>query len=205
MPTVAEATTPQLSGDYRADALMGTFANWNYLTPDITPAANTIYYTFTGSAALTTAAPDGSPIAFNADQQAAARAILAYCATVTGINFVETANAAEADFHFANANLVGPSTAGLCKTSWSYGSSGGNLTSYSAEAYIFLDDVEFLATNLDPDAGAGSSRDQHGLVLQQAVAGDVWRCGHHFSPRGSFGMPRPRSAIRFSWISLVPA
>src|SRR5690349_9290771 len=116
MPTVAEATTTQYSADYRANALMGSsWANWNYLTS--TP--NTIRYTFAISAPLTASSPDGSPVAFNAAQQNAARAILAYCSSVTGISFVETSNAASADFHFANANIASPTTVGLCQTNWS--------------------------------------------------------------------------------------
>ena len=48
------------------------------------------------------------------------------------------------------------------------------------------------------------------LALEQPVSGHIGGSGFghdvaHVSPRGSFGMPSPRSAIRFSWISLVPA
>ncbi|WP_088278285.1 reprolysin-like metallopeptidase [Ideonella sp. A 288] len=153
MATVTEATTVRTSGDRRADALMDSFANWNFLTPDITPAANTLYFTFAMSTPLTEAAPDRSPAAFNASQTAAARAVLAHVASITGIAFVETTSPASADLHFANADLAGSQTTGLTSTSWGYGYSGETLSSYTAEAYVFLDDVEWRGSTSAPQAG----------------------------------------------------
>ena len=56
------------------------------------------------------------------------------------------------------------------------------------------------------DAGAGCGGDDHGLAGQQVAALRIGRdrSGHYTSPRGSRGMPRPRSAIRLRWIWLVP-
>jgi hypothetical protein len=156
LATVAEATRIVLSGDRRADALMREFANWNYLTRPGEAAPNRIYYTFAPSADLAAAAPDGSPAAFNDEQRAAARAVLAHAAAVTGIVFVETADAAAADWHFASADIGGSSEAGATRTTWSYSYSGETLLTYSAEAFVFLDDAEFAPENAAPRAGNGA-------------------------------------------------
>jgi hypothetical protein len=153
MATVTEALTPLYSGDLRADALMHPFANWNYVTPEPGRAADTLYFTFTVAASDASEAPDHSPLPFNAAQQAAARAILDYAGQVTGIHFVETSSALAADFHFADADLTDPNTLGLTSTGWSYSDSNGLLTSFSANAYVYLDDAEWAGTNIAPVAG----------------------------------------------------
>lgn len=145
MATVAEATSVQYSGDYRVDSLLWLYANWNYKTP----SQNVLYYTFTLDTAMYYHADGTNISAFNSNQVAATEAILAYAETVTGVDFVRVSNPDQADFHFANCNLWDPYTSGVCSVgSTPGGDASGNLTSYSAEAYVFLDDREFGATNL---------------------------------------------------------
>ena len=79
-------------------------------------------------------------VAFNADQRAAAAAILAHAGAVTGISFLPVASNAEADFHFAATNLP---------TDWVIGEEW----SYPTEAYVFLDNAEFASYNDHPVAG----------------------------------------------------
>jgi len=150
MATVTEATTVQYSGDYRVDSLLWLYANWNYKTP----SQNVLYYTFTLDTEMYYHADGTNISAFNSNQVAATEAILAYAETVTGVDFVRVSNPDQADFHFANCNLWDPYTSGLCSNSFSYNyDASGNLTSYSAESYVFLDDQEFGATNLAAVAG----------------------------------------------------
>ena len=147
MATVADVSSVPYSGDLRADSLLHLSAGWNYLLPSRT----TLYYTFDLSVIAGETAQ--AVTAFNASQKAAAAAILAYASTVTGIGFAETANGAQADVHFAACDL--PSTTGLCQTTWSYSYGAGDvLTAYSAEAYVYLDNVEYAATNNAPAAGS---------------------------------------------------
>ena len=124
----------EYSGDIRVDSLISysVYANWNYNI-----AARPIYYTFdlTGVPAVGT-----GMLAFNADQRAAAAAILAHAGAVTGISFLPVASNAEADFHFAATNLP---------TDWVIGEEW----SYSTEAYVFLDNAEFASYNDHPVAG----------------------------------------------------
>jgi len=145
MPTVSDVSTVPYSGDLRVDALLHLSAGWNYLLP----ARSTLYYTFDlGVIDGETAQPIA---AFNEIQKAAARAILQHAGALTGIAFAEVASGAQADFHFAACDL---DTAGLCRTEWSYSYGAGNvLTAYSADAYIYLDNVQFAADNGAPTPG----------------------------------------------------
>jgi hypothetical protein len=146
MPTVTDVSTVQYSGDLRVDSLLHLSANWSYLLP----ARSTLYYSF-DLGVIAGEAPQ--PVAaFNETQKAAARAILQHASALTGVTFAEVESGAQADFHFAACNL---DTTGLCQTEWSYSYGAGNvLTAYSAEAYIYLDNVEFAATNGAPVAGS---------------------------------------------------
>jgi hypothetical protein len=152
MPTVSDVTTTPLSGLNYIDALLDTGPDWNYFTPAPGAPANTLYYTFsvtTGNedAQSTASIFTGSTQAFSASQQAQTRAAFAYLSQVTGIQFVETTDGTSAQIHLADANLTGATTTGLCSWHTTYGYTGTQLVSYDAEAYVYLDNVEWGAQN----------------------------------------------------------
>lgn len=149
MPTVSDVTTVKYSGDLRADSLLDEMPDWNYLLPTRT----TLFYTFDVTAMQTVTAT--AMTAFNATQRSAATAILNYVTSLTGIAFTLTDNSSAADFHFGSNNLAGATTSGLTRTTESYSFTSGNLlTSYTAEAFIYLDNAEFAAANNAPLAGS---------------------------------------------------
>ena len=149
--TVSDLTTVLYSGDYRADALFGSVAPWNFW-PD---GRNVLYYTFDVRAgSVIDAETTASVTSFNTTQQQAARAILQYVATVTGISFVEVSNSAQADVHFGATNLQGASVAGLASSYWGYSFlPDGTITQLEAESIIYLDNVEHAGINSQPVAG----------------------------------------------------
>jgi serralysin len=137
------------SGDLRVDVLLHSTADWNYLMP----ARNTLYYSFDLSPDVLDAAP-ASVTGFNTQQRTAAIALLSDAASLTGINFVELASGFAADIHFAACDLPGASTAGLEQSLPSYTHTAGDqLLSYTADAYVFLDNREFAAENNNPLPG----------------------------------------------------
>ena len=153
MATISDISSVPYSGDLRADALLDkTVPNWNYLLPTRT----TLYYTFDCSlGSVIDQATSELLTAFNATQKAAAASILSYVCSLTGLSFSETASGASADFHFGAINISGASTSGLCRSTSGYSyTSGEVLTSYTAEAYIYLDNVEFASSNANPTAGS---------------------------------------------------
>ncbi|NHZ79103.1 DUF4214 domain-containing protein [Massilia sp. CCM 8695] len=149
MATVSDITVTPTSGLTHIDALLDTGPDWNYLTP----AGNTILYTF--SVASGNEASQGGQTAFSASQQANARTAFAALAALTGITFTETANGTAADVHLAAVNISGNNVSGLCSWNSSYGYSGSTLTSYDAQAYVYLDNVEFSAENANLTPGGG--------------------------------------------------
>ncbi|MBK9237241.1 MAG: hypothetical protein IPO19_15185 [Rhodoferax sp.] len=82
---------------------------------------------------------------FNASQQAAASAILAHAGAVTGITFQQVATNAEADIHFAATNIPDASFVGY-------------EISYSTDAYIYLDNVDYSSDTSNPAAGGWVTR-----------------------------------------------
>ena len=65
------------------------------------------------------------------------------CGALTGIAFAEVACRVQADVHVANCDL---GTTGLCQTEWGYSyDAGGLMSAYWAEAYVYLDNVQFAA------------------------------------------------------------
>lgn len=161
MPTINDVNTQPSSGLVHIDALLDDGPGWNWLTPTRT----TMYYTFslTGVDAGVSGLITGPASAFNAAQQAATTALLNYVASITGINFVLTADAALADLHFADANITNASNPGVCRWSWNYSGDFVNVTSYTAEAYILIDSTDFAAIAANPTLGNGG----HELLLHE--------------------------------------
>lgn len=153
MTTVADITRPPASGLNHIDALLDQGPGWHWLTP----ARTTLLYTFSLAGARAGdagAVYTGAPAAFNAQQQAAAVLALDRISQITGIDFQATADAQAADIHFMAADLLGASTTGFATSSWSYSFNSNNVvTAYSADAWVYLDNVEFAASNLAPSAG----------------------------------------------------
>lgn len=152
MATVSQATSTTLSGQNYIDALLGNLPNWNY----VTPATNTLYYSFSTAANLETGNSSllSAPLAFTAAQAAATRGAMSYIAKLTGIQFVETADANLAQVHFANANLAGSGTTGLDSSRIGYSYNGSNvITKFTAASYVYLDNAEWAGVNANLTPG----------------------------------------------------
>jgi hypothetical protein len=141
MATVSDITTTPISGLNHIDALLDTGPDWNFLTQ----AGNTLTYTF--SITSGNESGQGGQEAFTLAQQAATRTALAYISKLTGIQFTETVNGADAQIHLCNVNLQGSNVTGLCSWHSSYSYSGTQLVSYDADAYVYLDNVEWFSQN----------------------------------------------------------
>lgn len=152
MALVSDVTTAPLSGLNHIDALLNNGPGWNWLTP----TRSVIYYTFSVSSGNETGNSSiGAITAFNAAQQSACLSQLSYISQLTGITFTAATAGSTADLHFAATNILGStSTSGLCSWShgWSYNSSNV-VTSYSADAYVYLDNVEWGVQNGTPSSG----------------------------------------------------
>lgn len=174
MATVTDVTTAHTTGLTHIDALVDDGPAWNYVTP---ATNNTLTYAFAISSgnenqsyALT---------AFNGAQQAATRSLLAYVSSVTGIRFQETLDGNAAQWHFSMHNLPDPQTSGLCSWNTSYNYDGaGQITKYQANAWVYLDNVEWASSNGDLSAG-GSGYETllhevgHALGLKHPFEGSV--------------------------------
>lgn len=153
MATLTEVTSQPASGLNHIDALLNDGPGWNW----VAPARSTLFYTFSlagGNASDIGSVIAAAPAAFNASQQAAAVQALARISQITGITFVATSDGNAADLHFGAGDLIGASTAGHCSSKWSYSFSGNTVTTYTADSYIYLDNVEFAASNGTPSAGS---------------------------------------------------
>lgn len=155
MATVSDIENTPLTGLNHIDALLDKGPDWNFLTG---VAPNTIYYTFSITSGNEIDPDTKRPVtgqeAFTQAQQIATKTAFSYLQQLTGIKFIETADGNSAQIHLANMNLVGSNTTGLCswQSSYSYGA-GNVLTSYSADAYVYLDNVEWYAQNRDLQPG----------------------------------------------------
>jgi hypothetical protein len=178
MTTVTDVTTAPASGLAHIDALLQDGPGWNWLTP----SRNTLLYSFSlagsnpsDAGALYT----GTLSAFNASQQAATRQALDRVSTITGILFEATSDGAAADLHFSNANLLGPGTTGFASSSWNYRFDGNRvITSYAADAWVYLDNAEFGSSNGSPSVGTVGFEVLlhelgHALGLKHPFEGDV--------------------------------
>jgi hypothetical protein len=152
MATVTEVRSVTLSGLNYIDSLLGNLPNWNYQTS----GGNTLYYSFSVASNLETGntALLSKPMMFTTAQQAATRGAMAYAAKLTGINFVETADANLAQVHFANADISGSYTSGLTSSRYSYSYySTGEVSKFAASPYVYLDNKEWAAKNANLAAG----------------------------------------------------
>lgn len=152
MATVSQVTSTTLSGLNYIDSLLGNLPNWNYLTP----ATNTIYYTFSTSGNLETgnSAILSRPVSFSAAQQTNTRTAMAYVAKLTGIHFVETTDANAAQVHFANANISGSNTTGQDSSHYGYSyTTGSVVTKFTASSYVYLDNAEWAGMNANLTPG----------------------------------------------------
>lgn len=147
MATVSDITSTPLSGLNHIDALLDSGPDWNYLTP----SGNILYYTFSIASGNETGKTGQE--AFTATQQAATRGAFAYISELTGIQFVETATGTTADIHLCNLNLTPSNVTGLCSWQSSYSYSGDQLRSYTADAYVYLDNLEWRSQNMNLAAG----------------------------------------------------
>ena len=151
MATVSNITITPLSGLNHIDALLDKGPDWNFLP---SAGSNTISYTFSVSSG--NEADQTGQVAFNAAQQVGARSIFTYLQQETGIKFVETTSGTGAQIHLANMNLQGSNVTGLCSWAAKYEYTSNNtLTDYSANAYVYLDNVEFFSENHNLVPGTG--------------------------------------------------
>lgn len=172
MATIGDVTTIKLSGITTIDALLDSGPAWNYLTP----AGNVLYFTFGNSGIHTSSVNNVATM--NASQQSAVRQALSYVSSVTGISFLETANAASAQLEFLRANIISADTSGLCSWTSSYTySPTQQITSYTAEADIFLDSYDY-PVELNPVPGTDGYETilheiGHALGLKHPFEGDI--------------------------------
>ena len=136
------------SGVITTDALLDNSVNWNYLNPTRT----VLYYTF-DTKNFDDPKLHSSVEIFNTTQQMATIEILQYVCSITGIKFEKIAAGKNADIHFANTDLNGTSVTGLTNKIYSYTSSNNIVIKYTADAYIYLDDVQWAKENGTPTAG----------------------------------------------------
>jgi serralysin len=140
MAIPSDITVTPLTGLNHIDALLDKGPDWNYLTNG---NANVLFYTFS----IASGNEDGrtGQEMFSASQQVATRTAFSYLQQLTGIGFQETTSGTGAQFHLANLNLEGAYTTGL--NSWLSQRSGTDttVTSYNANAYVYLDNAEWGA------------------------------------------------------------
>lgn len=150
MTLVSDVTTTRLSGQTHIDALLSDSPGWNWLLP----TRNVINFSFSVTQGNESGNPSisGGVTAFNAAQQAACLSQLSYITKLTGIVFNAVTDGSTADLHFANTNIItSESTSGLCSLSFGYSfNSNDVVTSYSADAYVYLDNVEWGTQNANP-------------------------------------------------------
>ena len=145
MTTLNDINTLRLSGYNHIDALISEGPDWNFLrnTPFI------LYYTFSVTAG--NEAGQRGQTAFSPAQQAFATQAFNYLHDVTGIFFMEDNNGARAHVHLASIDIPGKDVTGLSSwhTSYTPPRYGTTVNDYSADAYVYLDNVEFRAANAD--------------------------------------------------------
>lgn len=149
MANVSDVTHAPVSGYNYIDALLALAPNWNYLTTDGSHFRGVLYYSFdTAGTQYETGVQR-----FSDFQQAAARQILEYATTITGIPFAEVTDGNGADIRFAAANLQDTALDGACYVPYKYTNHpDGTLASYSTSAVIYLDTKQ--PANFSPYPGS---------------------------------------------------
>ena len=174
MALTTDLKTIKYSGDIRIDSLQDDMSLWNF----IIPSRNTLNYTFDISANSYVKKENKAAIVeFNDTQKAAARAIMGYATSVTGINLVEVTSSAEADIHFAAKDITdGKTIAGLNASKNSYSSGADKVvTEINVESIVYLDNKEFLEINSAPVAG------NQGYQILLHEIGHALGLGHPFN------------------------
>lgn len=155
MPKLSDIESTPLSPLNHVNALLDQGPDWNFLMP----SNNTILYTF--SVASGNEVRSGTPVtgqqAFSVSQQLSTRGAMDYISQLTGIVFRETSDGASAHVHLANIDIASADTVGLCswRVSYSSNTTTGELTSYDADAYVYLDNREWAARNANLTPGSG--------------------------------------------------
>jgi hypothetical protein len=148
MATTSDILNTPLSSINYIDALLDKGPDWNYLTP----GTNILQYTF--SVASGNEVGQTGQQAFTLAQQGFVRSALDYISKLTGIVFTETTNGTAAQIHFANIDITSAQTTGLCSWNNTYNyDASNNLLNYDADAYVYLDNVEWRAQNADLNPG----------------------------------------------------
>jgi Ca2+-binding RTX toxin-like protein len=148
MTQVSDLASVITSGLTYIDALLDTGPGWNYLIP----ATNSLSYTFSIASGNETGVTNQQ--AFSTAQKNATLGALSYISNLTGISFNETTDGSAANIHFCLINIADTSTTGLCSWAAGYSYDGSNtITEYTATAYVYLDNVEWLSQNNDLTPG----------------------------------------------------
>lgn len=195
--TVADVTAQPSSGLNHIDALLDQGPGWNFLAP----ARAVLRYTFS----LTESRDrdlgrifTGELATFNATQEAATVQALARVAQITGIHFERVADASAADLHFALADVVGPGTAGYTSTYWNYRFDGRQvITAYGADAFVYLDNVEFAGLAANPTPGSA------GFEVLLHELGHALGLKHPFE--GAVRLPATQDNTRLTLMSYTDA
>jgi hypothetical protein len=148
--TLSELKNLKYSTDKNLNALLDIGVNLNFLTP----AREIIYYSF--DLQNVSDSKIYTPLSqFNLTQQEAARSILHYANSVTGIQFQEVALGQNADLHFANTDLYDSRVTALTNkySNYQYNSQTGEIINYSVNLYVYFDNVEFKNENIAPFSG----------------------------------------------------
>ncbi|BAH76914.1 hypothetical protein [Solidesulfovibrio magneticus] len=90
----------------------------------------------------------------NVTQQAAVRLIYATSQSLTGLTFVETADAASADIAFGTMDIAGPSTMAITYFDAVTGTTDDGSPIFDLKDYVYLDNAEWRATLADPVPGS---------------------------------------------------
>lgn len=154
MATVTDITNTPTTGLNHIDALLDTGPDWNFLINAAGDAITTLTYTF--SILSGNESGQSGQEAFTLSQQAMTRTAFDYISKLTGIQFVETVNGANAQIHLCNTDLQGANVTGLCSwhSSYAYDPGTNVLKTYDADAYVYLDNVEWYAQNRNLDPGS---------------------------------------------------